>query len=254
MSATAPAPLANREGQQVPTVTFRFRADGDWRSVTSDEIFAGRNVIVFSLPGAFTPTCSSTHLPRFNELAPVFRRHGIDEVVCVSVNDPFVMEEWGKNQECANVRLLPDGNGKFTEGMGMLVDKSDLNFGKRSWRYSMLVRDKTIEKMFIEPQKEGDPFEVSDADTMLAYLDPKAGKPDQVAILTREGCGFCSRAKQLLKDAGIDYAEVDLPASVRSKALGAIAAAQTVPQLFVNGRCIGGSDAIEAYVEERRAA
>ena len=128
------------------------------------------------------------------------------------------MEEWGKDQEAGNVLLLPDGNGAFTEAMGMLVDKSDLNFGKRSWRYSMLVRDEVIEKMFIEPQKPGDPFEVSDADTMLHYLDPEAKAPDQVAILTREGCPFCARAKKLLDEAGIDYVEVPLPHTIRSKA------------------------------------
>ena len=106
------------------------------------------------------------------------------------------MEEWGKDQEAENVLLLPDGNGAFTEAMGMLVDKSDLNFGKRSWRYSMLVRDKKIEKMFLEPQKPGDPFEVSDADTMLRYLDPKREAARQVAILTREGCSFCAAGEE----------------------------------------------------------
>jgi glutaredoxin-like protein len=152
------------------------------------------------------------------------------------------------------VLLLPDGNGAFTEAMGMLVDKSDLNFGKRSWRYSMLVRDKTIEKMFLEPQKPGDPFEVSDADTMLRYLDPNAKLPDQVAILTREGCAFCAKAKQMLSEAGYDYAEVTLPHTIRSKALGAIARAQTVPQVFVNGELIGGSDRLEAFLKDRRRA
>ena len=151
-----------------------MRRDGDWKTVTTDELFAGKNVVVFSLPGAFTPTCSSTHLPRYNELAPVFKQHGIDRSSASSVNDPFVMEEWGKDQEAENVLLLPDGNGAFTEEMGLLVDKSDLNFGKRSWRYSMLVRDRMIEKMFIEPEKPGDPFEVSDADTMLRLPRPEA--------------------------------------------------------------------------------
>ena len=182
--------FTNREGQRLPQVAFRTRTGGEWKTVTTDDIFKGRTVAVFSLPGAFTPTCSSTHLPRYNELAPAFRANGVDEIVCVSVNDGFVMSEWAKDQEAANVRLLPDGNGEFTEKMGMLVDKADLGFGKRSWRYSMLVKDGVIEKMFIEPQKPGDPFEVSDADTMLAYINPKAKKPDQVAILTREGCSF----------------------------------------------------------------
>ena len=244
--------LQSREGQQVPDVTFRLRRNGEWATVTTDDIFANRNVIVFSLPGAFTPTCSSTHLPGYNELAPVFRQQGIDEIVCVSVNDPFVMEEWAKDQEADNIFLLPDGNGEFTEKMGMLVDKSDLNFGRRSWRYSMLVRNKRIDKMFIEPQEPGDPFKVSDADTMLKYLNPRAQKPDQVAILTREGCSFCAHAKQKLRDGGIDFAEIPLPHAIRTKALGAIANAKTVPQLFVNGRLIGGSEQIDAWL--RKAA
>ncbi len=244
--------LPNREGQKVPDVSLRIRRDGEWKTLTTDEVFAGKNVIVFSLPGAFTPTCSSTHLPRYNELAPVFRAKGIDAIVCVAVNDPFVMEEWGKDQEAGNILLLPDGNGAFTEAMGMLVDKSDLNFGKRSWRYSMLVRDKLIEKMFVEPQKPGDPFEVSDADTMLHYLDPKATVPEPIAILTREGCSFCAQAKKMLTEAGHDFAEIPLPHTIRSKALGAIAGAQTVPQVFVGGRLIGGSEELARYLQGSR--
>ena len=242
--------LTHREGQRVPEVSFRIRRKGEWATVTSDDIFSGKNVVVFSLPGAFTPTCSSTHLPRFNELAPAFKAQGIDAIVCVSVNDPFVMEEWGRDQEAQNVFLLPDGNGKFTEQMGLLVDKSDLNNGKRSWRYSMLVRDKVIEKMFIEPDEPGDPFKVSDADTMLAYLNPNASKPDQVAILTRDGCSFCAKAKHLLADAGYDFAEVPLPHTIRTKALGAIASAATVPQVFLNGRLIGGLEDLTAFLKK----
>ncbi len=119
--------------------------------------------------------------------------------------------------------------------MGQLVDKGDLGFGKRSWRYSMLVRDGVVEKMFVEPNKPGDPFEVSDAATMLAYINPKARKPDQVAILTRDGCQYCAQAKALLEERGIDYVEIPLAHKVRNKALGAIAGAQTVPQVFING-------------------
>jgi glutaredoxin-like protein len=244
--------LHTREGRNVPEVSFRIRRNGEWQTITTDDLFANRNVVVFSLPGAFTPTCSSTHLPRYNELAPVFEQNGIDEIVCVSVNDPFVMEEWAKDQEADKVFLLADGNGEFTEKMGMLVDKSDLNFGKRSWRYSMLVRNRKIEKMFVEPQEPGDPFKVSDADTMLAYLNPNARTPDQVAILTREGCSFCAKAKAQLAAAGIEYVEVPLPHAIRTKAVGAIAGAQTVPQVFVNGRLIGGSEALDAWL--RKAA
>ena len=245
--------LQSREGQKVPDVSFRLLRNGEWQTTTTDDIFAGKNVIVFSLPGAFTPTCSSTHLPRYNELAPVFKSKGIDAIVCVSVNDPFVMQEWGKDQEAENVLLLPDGNAAFTEAMGLLVDKSDLNFGKRSWRYSMLVRDKLIEKMFLEPQKAGDPFEVSDADTMLHYLDPNAELPDQVAMLSREGCPFCLKAKQMLKESGFDFVEVPLPHTIRSKALGAIAKAQTVPQVFVNGELIGGSKELETWITKKQS-
>ena len=244
----------SREHQPVPNVRFRYRENGEWKETDSDKLFKGRTVAVFCLPGAFTPTCSSSHLPRFNELAPAFKENGVDQVVCIAVNDPFVMEEWAKGQECHNVFVLPDGNGAFTEQMGMLVDKSDLNFGKRSWRYSMLVRDGTIEKMFIEPDEPGDPFTVSDADTLLRYVNADAKMPDQIALLTREGCSFCAKAKKQLKDAGVEYAEVPLPHTTRTRALGAIAKAQTVPQLFVNGELIGGGEQIDAWVQKRAAA
>lgn len=242
--------LKNIEGQTVPDVKLMIRKDGDWATVSTDDLFGGKNVVVFSLPGAFTPTCSSTHLPRYNELAPVFKQHGIDSVICVSVNDPFVMEEWARDQESDNVTLLPDGAGAFTDGMGMMVDKSAINFGKRSWRYSMLVREKKIEKMFIEPDKEGDPFEVSDADTMLHYLDPNAKGPDQVAILTRIGCPHCARAKKRLTEAGYEYVEVPLGHTIRTKAVGAISGGKTVPQIFINGELIGTADDLDEYLKQ----
>ena len=244
--------IHSKEGSRVPNVTFRTRQNNEWKNVTTDDIFAGKTVVVFSLPGAFTPTCSSTHLPRYNELAPAFFANGVDSIVCISVNDAFVMNEWAKDQEAANITLIPDGNGAFTEGMGQLVDKLDLGFGKRSWRYSMLVKDGVVQKMFIEPNKPGDPFEVSDADTMLAYINPKAVKPDQVAILTREGCPFCAEAKHLLRDNGYNYVELPLDHSVRSRVVGAVTGRGTVPQVFINGEHIGGSDELKEYV--RKAA
>ncbi|RMF21657.1 MAG: peroxiredoxin [Cyanobacteria bacterium J083] len=167
----------------VPEATFKTRVRDEsiggpnpfrWQDRTTQEIFAGKRVVVFSLPGAFTPTCSSTHLPRYEELYDQIKSLGIDEVICISVNDAFVMFQWGKQQGVKNVFLLPDGNAEFTRKMGMLVDKSNLGFGMRSWRYSMVVDDRKIEKVFIEPGYSDncptDPFEVSDADTMLAYL------------------------------------------------------------------------------------
>lgn len=169
--------------ERVPDVVFKTRVRDEsvpgsnpyrWQDLTTEELFAGKKVIVFSLPGAFTPTCSSNHLPRYEELYEEFKSLGVDQIVCVSVNDAFVMFQWGKQQDVKNIFLLPDGNGEFTRKMGMLVDKSNLGFGMRSWRYSMLVNDRKIEKIFAEPDFGDncptDPFEVSDADTMLAYM------------------------------------------------------------------------------------
>ncbi|TJZ73003.1 glutathione peroxidase [Chitiniphilus eburneus] len=240
--------LKNHEGQRVPNVTFRVRENNDWKNVTTDELFKGKTVVVFSLPGAFTPTCSSTHLPRYNELAPVFKQNGVDAILCVSVNDTFVMNEWAKDQESQNIVMIPDGNGEFTEGMGMLVDKADLGFGKRSWRYSMLVKDGVVSKMFIEPEKEGDPFEVSDADTMLAHVAPNAKKPDQVVVFSKEGCPFCAKAKELLTSKGFDFIDVALEHKTRGKVLGAVSGKMTAPQVFINGQLIGGSNELAAYL------
>ena len=244
----------NREGQPVPQVTFRTRKQHEWVDVNSDELFKGKTVIVFSLPGAFTPTCSSTHVPRYNQLAPVFKRHGVDDIVCISVNDAFVMNEWKREQQADNITFLPDGNGEFTEGMGLLVDKNDLGFGKRSWRYSMLVKDGIIEKMFIEPDLPGDPFEVSDADTMLNYIAPNEAAPKSVTVFTREGCPFCVRAKGLLADAGLDYDELVLNRDFRESTIRAISGQTTVPQVFIDGERIGGSEELEQYLNRDQAA
>lgn len=236
--------LKNNEGQRVPEVTFRTRKDGQWKDVKTSDVFAGKKVVLFALPGAFTPTCSSAHVPRYNELLPTFKSRGVDSVVCLSVNDPFVMEQWAKDQHAEDITFLPDGNGEFTEKMGMLVDKQDLGFGKRSWRYSMLVDDGVIKKMFIEPEKAGDPFEVSDADTMLKHLDPKAKAPHDIVMFTKPGCSFCTRAKQLLADKGWAYEEV--PSSPRN--LRAVSGKTSTPQVFIDGRYIGGSEELEKYL------
>jgi glutaredoxin-like protein len=238
----------NREGRQVPQVTFHTRRNHEWVDVTTDEIFKGRTVIVFSLPGAFTPTCSSTHVPRYNQLAPAFRQHGVDDVVCISVNDAFVMNEWRNEQQAFNLTFLPDGNGDFSRGMGMLVAKNDLGFGERSWRYSMLVKDAVIEKMFIEPDVPGDPFEVSDADTMLSYIAPNAARPLDVTVFGREGCPYCTRAKDLLQDAGIQFEELTLNRDFGESTIRAVSGMSTVPQVFVNGDHIGGSEDLETWL------
>jgi peroxiredoxin len=177
----------------VPNVVFKTRVRDEsvpgsnpyrWQDVTTEEIFGGKKVVLFALPGAFTPTCSSTHLPRYEELFAEFKAQGVDQIICLSVNDAFVMFQWGKQQGAKNVFLLPDGSGEFTRKMGMLVDKSNIGFGMRSWRYAMVVNNGEIEKMFVEPGFEDncgtDPFEVSDADTVLAYLKG-VERPSEVA-------------------------------------------------------------------------
>jgi len=168
---------------RVPDVTFKTRVRNDalggpnpfeWKNVTSDDIFKGKKVVLFALPGAYTPTCSTTHLPGYEEHYDEFKALGVDSIVCLSVNDAFVMYNWGKAQNAKNVSLLPDGSGEFSRKMGMLVDKDNVGFGYRSWRYSMVVEDGEITKMFVEDgfsdNCPSDPFEVSDANTMLAYL------------------------------------------------------------------------------------
>ena len=139
------------------------------------------------------------------------------------------MNEWKRSQKAERVTFLPDGNGEFSDKMGLLVDKEDLGFGKRSWRYSMLVRDGVIEKMFIEPEEPGDPYHVSDADTMLKHLDPQSEFPHDVAIFSREGCPFCVRAKGLLEDAGLEYEELVLNRDYTDRTLRAVSKGIDVP-------------------------
>lgn len=233
----------------MPDVVFRTRRDGQWHDIFTADVFAGKTVVVFALPGAFTPTCSSAHVPRYVELAPVLREHGVDDIVCVSVNDGFVMQAWQADQGADALTFLPDGNGEFTEGMGMLEDKSDLGFGKRSWRYSMLVRDGVIEKQFIEPDEPGDPFKVSDADTMLQHLAPNARPPSDIVVFGRTGCPHCDRAKKLLANQGLPYewVEADL------RLLRSVSGTAATPQVFIDGKHIGGADALQAKFDDEAA-
>lgn len=169
----------------VPEVVFKTRVrdehvEGEnpfrWQDVSSQDIFGGKKIVLFALPGAFTPTCSSTHLPGYEAKYQQFKDLGVDEIYCLSVNDAFTMFKWSKDLGIAKVKMLPDGNADFTRLMGMLVKKENLGFGNRSWRYSMLVEDGSISALFSEPGKmdncPDDPFSCSDADTLLAHLTP----------------------------------------------------------------------------------
>ena len=172
------------EGQRIPSVVFKTRvrdesADGPnpfrWQDVTTEDLFAGKRVVAFSLPGAFTPTCSTKQCPAYEARYEEFRSLGIDDVYCFSVNDAFVMNAWGKQLGVEKVKLIPDGSGYFTRRMGMLINKDHLGFGYRSWRYSMVVNDSVIEKWFEEPGindtgADSDPYFVTDPETMLNCL------------------------------------------------------------------------------------
>ncbi|MEJ1161723.1 peroxiredoxin [Prosthecomicrobium sp. N25] len=168
---------------RVPRVTFHTRVrnpalDGpnpfEWRDLTSDELFGGKSIVLFGVPGAFTPACSDTHLPGYERHHDDFTALGVDRVVCLSVNDAFVMYQWAKSRDIEKVFMLPDGNADFTRQMGMLVQRTSHGMGLRSWRYSMHVVDGEIRQMFVEPGFRDDPpgvgVQVSDARTMLDYL------------------------------------------------------------------------------------
>ena len=169
--------------QQVPDAIFHIRVRNDalagdnpyeWQALSSADIFAGQRVVLFALPGAFTPACSESHLPGYERLHDDLTAAGVNRVACLSVNDAFVMNQWAKAQGISKVLMLPDGNAEFTRKMGMLVERTGQGMGLRSWRYSMLVEDRTIVKLFAEPDftdnPPGVPVQVSDAETMLEYL------------------------------------------------------------------------------------
>jgi peroxiredoxin len=172
------------EGRTIPFVTFKTRVRDDsiggsnpfrWQDVESRDMFAGKRVVVFSLPGAFTPTCSNEQCPAFERLYSEILGLGVDEVYCLSVNDAFVMYQWGKSLGLKNIKLIPDGSGQFTRRMGMLINKDHVGFGYRSWRYAMVVKDCVVEKWFEEPGindagQGGDPYGVSAPETVLGYL------------------------------------------------------------------------------------
>jgi glutaredoxin-like protein len=241
----------SREGQKVPSVNFPVRVNGEWKQLSSDVFFAGRTVALFALPGAFTPTCSTSHLPRFNELAATLKANGVDSVACLAVNDPFVMETWQQEQHAEGIDFLPDGNAEFTAAMGMLVDKTNTGMGQRSWRYSMLVKDGVIEKMFIEAEGPGDPYKVSDADTLLHYINPKAIAPPRITFFSKPGCEHCARARKLLDDKGYRYDELRLGSpGISFGSLQAVSGQGTTPQVYIDGKHIGGADQLALWLAQ----
>ncbi|MGP1386707.1 MAG: peroxiredoxin [Thainema sp.] len=172
-----------REGQPVPQITFRMFAEIGWYNLSTADLFDHKTVVVFAVPGAFTCPHSPIQLLAYNEYAKVFRANGVNEILCISVNDPFSLAAWAQEEGADQVRFIPDVNGDFTRAMGMLVNLSNQGMGYRSRRYSMLVQDGIIEKIFIERGGfEAMPV-VSDAETMLNYINPKTQKPKQTTVL-----------------------------------------------------------------------
>jgi peroxiredoxin len=163
-----------KENYQIPQVQFIFRENGEFVTRTSADLFDGKRVVIFSLPGAFTPTCSAYQLPGFEEKYEDFIGLGIDDIYCVSVNDGFVMNAWAQDQNIEKVKLVPDGNAYFTRSMGMLVSKSNLGFGDRSWRYAAVVDNGIIQKLFVEvgqrDNADSDPYEATTPENVLEYV------------------------------------------------------------------------------------
>ena len=163
-----------KEGYEIPQVQFIFRENGEFVTRTSSELFKHKKVVIFSLPGAFTPTCSAYQLPGFEENYGAFRDAGIDAIYCISVNDGFVMNAWAQDQNIKDVKLIPDGNAYFTRSMGMLVNKSNLGFGDRSWRYAAVVDNGIIEKLFVEDGQrdnaDTDPYLETTPEKVLEYV------------------------------------------------------------------------------------
>ena len=170
--------------RKIPDVTLKTRVRDEavggpnpyrWQDVDTEELFAGKRVVLFGLPGAFTPTCSTSQCPGYEQSYDAMTALGIDDVYCMSVNDAFVMYQWGKNLGLEKVKLLPDGNGDFTRRMGMLIDKRHLGFGLRSWRYAAVVEDGTVVAWFEEPGindagTDADPYVESTPENVLGWL------------------------------------------------------------------------------------
>lgn len=175
--------LFNKEGHYVPDVTFPMFGKAGLYKISTAELFDCKTVVAFSVSGAFTNPYSPVQLLGYNEYAKLFKENGVDEIVCISVNDPFSLAAWAKAEGADQLRFIPDVTGEFTQRLGMLVNMRDKGMGDRSWRYSMLVKNGLIEKMFVERDGFETSLLVANAETMLNYLNPLAQKPPQTAVL-----------------------------------------------------------------------
>lgn len=243
----------SRVGSRIPAVELVELREGNVARIGTEELFSGRRVIVFALPGAFTPTCSTAHVPGYLARLKDFHEAGIDDVICLSVNDPYVMDAWQRAEKAEGIRFIADPFGEFTESMGMLADHRGESLGNRSWRYSMLVENGMIEAMFIEADGPGDPFEVSDADTLWKHLRPNDKRAGSAFMLARHGCPHCARAKALLDKNDIQFEAIYVGEGVTMQGVKAASGSATVPQIFIGGKLIGGADDLMEYISRQGA-
>lgn len=245
-NAACDEPAAQRlEGQRIPSVELRMLRDSEVVAFPSDELFADRRVVAFGLPGAFTPTCSSAHVPRFVELEPELRAQGIDALICLAVNDAYVLHAWQRDQQAQSITFAADGNGDLHRALGLLVDLRHEGLGMRARRYAMVVRDRVIELALIEPDAPDDPYGVSSADGVLARIAPTQARVHDIVVFTRALCRHSERAKRLLERNGLRFDAVDL----KPRGILAVSGHTSTPQVFVNGRLIGGCDALERWLD-----
>ena len=238
--------LQNREGQRVPNVTFPVREGNTWKKLTSDDIFKNKTVVVFSLPGAFTPTCSSTHLPRYNELAPAFFKEGVDSIVCVSVNDTFVMNEWARTRNRPTSRCCPTATAPSPKAWACWSTRATWVSASAAGATPCWSRTAWCRRCSSSRKRKAIPLKCR-TPTPCWRTRAQGQKPDQVVVFSKPGCPFCVEAKALLQDKGFDPIEIPLENKVRGRVIGAVSGKGTAPQVFINGSLIGGLDDLKAH-------
>lgn len=234
---------AELKGRFVPNVTFTIKENSKKTVRSSSDLFKGKRVILFAVPGAFTLVCSLIHLPEYEEYYDLFINLGIDDIYCLAVNDLFVMEEWAKNTGTNKVKMIPDVHGTFTKALQMEVSKDEL--GLRSWRYAMIIDDGVIEEVFIEPSLQS--ISRSRAKTLLRHLNPEIILPKNILIFTIDGCSHCAKAKELLINKELFFREKTFAKDYNLSDLKALTGKTSVPQIFINGRLIGGEEELALY-------
>lgn len=242
--------ITDKTGQRIPTFEFFMFIGDQWVSRTTEQLFGNSRVVVFAIPGAFSPVCSTQHLPRYNELYETFRSYGVEEVYCLAVNDSFVLNAWKKAERADNIVMLPDPDGEFTRRLGFLVNRNEVCLGNRSWRYSMVINNGIIEKMFIEKGDQGtDPYGESSAENMLKYLNPDAELPPSITIFSKVSCQVCAQIKSMLEQHHLQYEELHLNEEYTVKTAKALTGpADDLPVVFINGTKISKVEELEAYL------